>query len=85
MFQLCSIYKILSRYINYLYNSIERSKISAGYRKVIMLNYQNNYLEHSNQLLKYQNFFKHCSLFLRFQQNYFDGPKLFSNLYPAKF
>jgi len=22
-------------------------------------------------LLKYQNFFEHCSLFLRFQQNYF--------------
>jgi len=29
---------------------------------------------------------QHCSLFLRFQQNYFDGPtKLFSDLYPVKF
>jgi len=29
---------------------------------------------------------QHCLLFLRFQQNYFDGPtKLFSDLYPAKF
>jgi len=26
----------------------ERSKILAGYRKVILLNYQNNYVERSN-------------------------------------
>jgi len=26
----------------------ERSKILAGYRKVILLNYQNNYIERSN-------------------------------------
>jgi len=31
-------------------------------------------------LLEYQHFLKHCSLFLRFQQNYFDDPtKLFSD------
>jgi len=30
--------------------------------------------------------FYHCSLFLRFQQNYFDDlTKLFPDLYPAKF
>jgi len=30
-------------------------------------------------------FLQHCSLFLKFQQNYFDDPtKLFSDLYPAK-
>jgi len=27
----------------------ERSKILAGYRKVVLLNYQNNYVERSNQ------------------------------------
>jgi len=26
------------------------------------------------QKLEYQNFLQHCSLFLRFQQNYFDTP-----------
>jgi len=45
----------------------ERSKILAGYR--ILLNYQNNHVEHPNQLLEYQNFLQHRSLFLRFQQN----------------
>jgi len=29
-------------------NFAERSKILAGYRKVILLNYQNNYVERSN-------------------------------------
>jgi len=33
----------------------------------------------------YQNFLQHYSIFLSFQQNYFDGPtKSFSDLYPAK-
>jgi len=51
-----------------------------------MLNYQNNCVERSNQLLEYQNLLQHCSLFLRSQQNYFDSlTKLFSDLYPAKF
>jgi len=36
-------------------------------------------------LLEYQIFLQHCSLPLKFQQNYFDDPKLFSDLYPAKF
>jgi len=50
------------------------------------LNYEDNYVEHSNQLLEYQNFLQHCLLFLRFQQNYFDSStKLFLDLYPAKF
>jgi len=54
-------------------------------RKVILLTYQNNYVERS-KLLEYQNFLQHCSLFLRFQQNYFDGlTKLFSDLYLVKF
>jgi len=34
------------------------------------LNYQNNYVERSNQLLEYRSFSQHCSLFL-IQQNYF--------------
>jgi len=52
----------------------------------MLLNYQNNYVECLNQLLEYQNLLQHCSLFLSFQQNYFDGPtKFFSDLYPAKF
>jgi len=52
-------------------------------RKVILLIYQNNYVERPNSRLA--KFFA-VSLFLRFQQNYFDGPtKLFSDLYPAKF
>jgi len=43
-------------------------------RKVILLDYQNNYVE----LVEYQNFLQHRSLFLWFRQNYFDGPtKLF--------
>jgi len=46
-------------------------------RKIILLD-QSNYVERSNQLLKYRNFLQYCSLFLRFQQNYFDSPtKLF--------
>jgi len=52
-------------------------KISNGIqiRKVILLNYQNNYVECSNQLLKSKFF---GALFLRFQKNYFDSPtKLF--------
>jgi len=33
-------------------------------------------------LLEYQNFLQHCTLFLRFQQKYFESPiKLFSDLY----
>jgi len=44
-------------------------------RKVILLNYQNNYVERSNQLPKYQNFLQYCKIYclllLRFQQNYF--------------
>jgi len=35
------------------------------------LNYQNNYIERSNWLLEYKNFFQHYSLFLKSQQNYF--------------
>jgi len=47
---------------------------------------QNNYVKRSNQLLEHQNLSEHCSLFLRFQQYYFDGPtKLFLDLYPVKF
>jgi len=35
----------------------ERFKILAGQiRKVILLDYQNNYVQRSNQLLKYPNF-----------------------------
>jgi len=39
----------------------ERFKILAGYKsiKVILLNYQNNYVERLNQLLEYQNFLQH--------------------------
>jgi len=44
-------------------------------KKIILLNYQNNYVERSNQLLEYQIFLQYCkiycSLLLRFQQNYF--------------
>jgi len=59
----------------------ERSKNFSWIGKAILLN-QNNYVERSNQLLEYQNFLQHRSLFLRFQQNYFDGPtKLFSSIY----
>jgi len=47
------------------------------------LNYQNNYVERSNQLLEYQNFLQRCSLFSRVQQNYFDdSTKLLLHLYP---
>jgi len=54
-------------------------------RKLILLSCH-IYVERSNYLLEYQNFLQHCSLFLRFQQNYFADPtKLFSDLYPAKF
>jgi len=36
-------------------------------------------------MLEYRNFLQYRSLFVWFQQNYFDGPtKLFSDLYPAK-
>jgi len=36
-------------------------------------------------LLEYQNFLQHPSLFLRFQQSYFDGlTKLFSDPYSVK-
>jgi len=42
-----------------------------------LLNYQNNYVKRSNQLLEYHNFLQYYSLFLRFQQNYFDGPAKF--------
>jgi len=46
------------------------------------LNYQNNCVETLKLVNKYQNFLQHCSLFLRFQQNYFDGQtKLFSDLF----
>jgi len=58
----------------------ERSKILAGYRKVILLNYQNNCVECS-ELLDYQNFLQHCSLFLRFQQNYLDDPTNYFQIY----
>jgi len=39
--------------------------------KLILLNYQNNYVGRSNQLLEHQNFLQYCSLFLRCWQNYF--------------
>jgi len=45
----------------------ERSKILAAYRKVILLSYQNNYVERSSRLLEYQNSLQPHSLFLRFQ------------------
>jgi len=44
----------------------KRSKILAGYRSEKYNNfvdYQNNYVECSNQLLEYKNFLQHCSLF----------------------
>jgi len=50
------------------------------------LNYQNNYVQLIAQTncSEYQNFLQHYSLFLKFQQNYFDGStKLFLDL--AKF
>jgi len=39
--------------------------------KIILLNYQNNYVEHSNWLIEYKILLQRCSLFSRFQQNCF--------------
>jgi len=61
---------IFSLYLHEKNGFAEKSKISTGYRSEILLNYQNN-VEHSNQLLEYQNFLQRCLLFLKFQQNYF--------------
>jgi len=47
-------------------------------RKVILLNYQNNYMERSNQLLENQNFFQHLFIIFKILT------KLFSDLHPAK-
>jgi len=48
-----------------------RSKIQIW---KFLMNYQNNYVRYSNQLLKYQNFLQHCSSCLSFLHNYFDNP-----------
>jgi len=55
--------------------------------KIILLDFiQNNYVGHSNWLLKCQNFLRHCSLCLSILQNNFDKlTKLFLDLYLAKF
>jgi len=54
-------------------------------RKVILLSYQNNYVERSNKLLEYQHLLQHCLLFLRFQQNYFDDAIKLSVLFRSVF
>jgi len=48
--------------------------------KIILLNYQNNYIRYLNWLLEYQNFLQHCLSSLSFVRNYFKGPKLFSEI-----
>jgi len=49
------------------------------------IHFVENYVERSNQLLEYQNFLQHCTLFLKFQRNCFDSSiKLFLNLYLPK-
>jgi len=48
------------------------------------LNYQNNCAT-LKPVAEYQNFLQRRSLLLRFQQNYFDATKIFSDQYPAKF
>jgi len=53
--------------------------------KIILLNYQNNYVKRSNWLREYQNFLHHCSSFLSVLHDYFNDPKLFSDLYLIKF
>jgi len=64
-------FQIQTQTIFFAINSLQVFKMLTedATRKVILLNYQNNYVEQSNQLLEYQNFL-HYSLFLMFQQNY---------------
>jgi len=54
--------------------------------KIILINYQNNYVGHSNWLLEYENLLQHCLSCLSSLHNYFDVPtKLFSDLCLIKF
>jgi len=48
-------------------------------KKVILLVYQNN-CKTLKPLLEYQDFLQYYSLFLRFQQNYFDDLTKFSDV-----
>jgi len=54
--------------------------------KIILLNYQSNYVGRSKRSLEYQNFLLERSLCLSFPYNCFDDPtKLLSDLYLVKF
>jgi len=68
-------------------NNFKVSKNLTRYRsKIILINYQNNYVECLNWLLEYQIFLEYCSSCLSFQHNYFDDSiKLFLDLYLTKF
>jgi len=48
--------------------------------KIILINYQNNYVGHSNCLLEYENLLQHRLLCLNSLHNYFDGPTSFRSV-----
>jgi len=70
-----------------------KNSFAKKFRILANTNQKRNFVElstkiivkHSNQWLEHQNFLQHRSLLLRFQQNYFDATKIFSDQYPAKF